>query len=66
MDVYSESRQKVLATTSVNLAAVKYMLTATKTKFAVARDLRIKRIDEQPEPTRCSKNTSRYSKNTLS
>ena len=54
MDAHSESRQGVLAAASVNFAAVKYILTTMKTKFTVARILRIKGSAEQPEPTRCS------------
>ena len=47
MDADSESRQGVLIVASANLAAV-------KAKFAVVRNLRIKRLVEQPKPARCS------------
>ena len=66
MDAHSESRQRVLATASVNPAAAKYILAATKTKFAVARILRIKGSAEQPESTHYSENPSRCNETALS
>ena len=43
-----------------------FTLAVAKTKFAAVRILRIKGPAEQPEPTRCSENTSRCNENTLS
>ena len=56
MDADSEPRQEVLVVASANLAAVNYMLTTTKAKLDATRNLRIKMIAEQPEPTHCSEN----------
>ena len=56
MDANSESRQGVLAAVSANLAAMNFTLATAKAKLATARDLRIKRQAEQPEPTRHSEN----------
>ena len=49
IDAVRESRQGVLAIAN-------YTFTVARAKLVAARNLRIKRKVEQPEPTRCSEN----------
>ena len=51
-----ESRQGVLTVAKLNFTIVKTILAIAREKLAIALNLRIKRRQEQFDPTHCSEN----------